>query len=191
LSPITHFLASWELACALRTSQRDRALLTWAGLFPDLDGAGLLLDVAALATGHPSAGFYGAYHHFVLHGAFGQLVLLAVCMPLAESRLRTALGLLMVFHLHLLLDLLGSRGPSPDAVWPLYYLGPFSREMVWQWSGQWALNAWPNVLLSLALLAAALRRTVVHGVSPTRLFGNTVDTAFVTTLKGWASRFRR
>ena len=49
----------------------------------------------------------------------------------------------------------GARGPDGEP-WPIPYLVPFSPTPRLVWSGQWALNAWPNVLLTAALIALAL-----------------------------------
>jgi hypothetical protein len=45
-------------------------------------------------------------------------------------------------------DLVGSRGPA-GYQWPIPYLLPFSNSWHWTWKGQWALNAWPNILITI------------------------------------------
>lgn len=187
MNPVTHFLIGWELGCALRLGKRDCGLLVAASVLPDLDGLGVVLDWLAPGAG-PS--LYGSYHHFVLHGAFGALLAVALTVPFARRRLKVAVWVLVAFHLHLLGDLLGSRGPGAVAPWPLYYGGPFTREHAWAWSGQWALNAWPNVVLSLALLASTLARAARTGVSPTMFLGRHVDAAFLQTLAAWRARWQ-
>ena len=52
----------------------------------------------------------------------------------------TALLVFISFHLHLLCDLIGARGPDGDQ-WPIPYLKPFSNSVQLAWHGQWALNA--------------------------------------------------
>jgi hypothetical protein len=56
------------------------------------------------------------------------------------------------------------------------------------WSGQWVLNAWPNILLTVALLALVLTRAVRRGYSPLGLVSRRADTVLVSTLR---ARFHR
>jgi hypothetical protein len=67
----------------------------------------------------------------------------------------TAFLVLVVFHLHLLGDIVGSRGPD-GYQWPIPYLYPFSDRWKLIWAGQWELNAWPNILITLLLMVASI-----------------------------------
>ena len=40
MSPITHLLASWTVASIPKLEKRDRAIITLAGISPDIDGLG-------------------------------------------------------------------------------------------------------------------------------------------------------
>ncbi len=40
MSPITHFLVGWNLANATELNQRERMMVSVAGIIPDLDGFG-------------------------------------------------------------------------------------------------------------------------------------------------------
>jgi hypothetical protein len=44
MSPVTHALVGWILANSIPLSRRERALVMGAGVVPDLDGLGLLVD---------------------------------------------------------------------------------------------------------------------------------------------------
>jgi hypothetical protein len=90
------------------------------------------------------------------------------------------------FHLHLLEDLVGSRGPD-GYIWPVPYLQPFTSHWTWSWKGQWQLNAWPNVLLTVLLLAITIWIAVVRGVSPVFLLSAKADKVVAATLR---RRFR-
>jgi inner membrane protein len=46
VSPITHLLASWLVAAKATRNPRDCRLATLAGLLPDADGVGLIVDIA-------------------------------------------------------------------------------------------------------------------------------------------------
>lgn len=53
MNPITHLLASWSLAEASALDERDRAVVAWVGVAPDLDGFGALVDEAGDARSAP------------------------------------------------------------------------------------------------------------------------------------------
>jgi putative intracellular protease/amidase len=158
----THALASWLLAETGPASmtRRDRALVLAAGLAPDLDALSLIGGIGA----------YQKWHHLVLHNVGGAAMTALVCVALARSRLAVLVLSLLSFHLHLLLDLLGSGGPD-GSVWSIPYLVPFTSHE-FSWRGQWPLGSWQNVtvtaLLVLASWAVAVRRgrTVVEAFSP-------------------------
>src|SRR5262245_26818452 len=123
MSPITHFLASWTVADGARLRGRDQALVTWCGVLPDLDGLGVLVDWSNRLLGRPTS-WYVEYHHALLHGLLGAIVIPAALSALAVKRLRVfAIGFVAA-HLHFLCDLVGSRGPDVDDVWPIRYLAP-------------------------------------------------------------------
>jgi inner membrane protein len=191
MSPITHLLASWSLAEASGLDGRDRAVITWAGVAPDLDGLGAIPDVISRALGMSDPALYGRIHHVLLHGLFGALLLPVCALALAHRRLRTFLWCVAAIHLHLLGDLVGSRGPAPEDLWPIHYLGPLSESWTLEWAGQWPLNAWPNILFTLGLLAFVFVRAATVGHSPVQLFSERAHTAFVATIQARWRRLRR
>jgi inner membrane protein len=183
MNPFTHLLIGWSVAESAPLSRRERALVTFAGVAPDLDGAGILLD---LASGrYPGVGAYAAYHHVLAHNLLAGCGLALLAGGLARRRWLTAGLALLAFHLHLLGDLVGSGGPG-GSLWSLAYLYPFSsRAFVWQ--GQWELNAWPNLLATALLLgwigAVALRR----GRTPLELVSRRADASLVGVLRARCS----
>jgi hypothetical protein len=94
----------------------------------------------------------------------------------------TAALAFLSFHLHLLGDLVGARGPD-GYQWPIPYLLPFSRAWEWTWEGQWALNAWPNFALTIALLLATFFLAWKRGFSPLEILSARTDQGFVRTLR--------
>lgn len=86
------------------------------------------------------------------------------------------------FHLHLLGDLIGARGPDGEQ-WPIPYLSPFSTAWHWTWSGQWALNAWPNMAITASVIAFALWSAWKRGFSPLEMISARADRAFVAALR--------
>jgi hypothetical protein len=65
---------------------------------------------------------------------------------------------------------------------------------MWIWKGQWPLDAWPNRLLSVGLLAWAFGLAIVRGYSFVGVFSPRLDRIFVPVLRKWhagvAGRFR-
>jgi len=104
---------------------------------------------------------------------------------LAKRKLRAALLAVLVFHLHLLCDFVGSRGPDPVDLWPIFYFGPFDKNPMWIWKGQLPLDAWPNRLLTVCLLAWALWLAVHRGYSFVGAFSRRLDRVFVGVLQKW------
>ena len=70
MSPLMHFVGSWLVAVATTNNPRDRTLVTLAGVLPDADGLGIVVDVAgSLIFGKESTfSYYQTYHHSLLHG---------------------------------------------------------------------------------------------------------------------------
>jgi membrane-bound metal-dependent hydrolase YbcI (DUF457 family) len=182
MSPFTHLLASWAIADRLSDDGRDIALISWAGVAPDLDGLGLIPDFVNRHAGMPSH-YYAEYHHFVLHGLLGALLIPATLCGLARWRLAVFIGGFAMVHLHLLADLLGSRGSDLQRLWPINYLGPFTMQGTVLWPGQWPLNGWPNIMLTLLLLAYSMWRAAKGARSPAILFGRRVNDACVRALR--------
>jgi len=187
VSPISHFVGSWLIAAVTTDNPRDRKLVTLAGVIPDADGLGILADWAksALSGEAPTYECYQQYHHLLLHGWPGALALALVLNCFAHRRWRTFLLCLLVFHLHLLCDLVGSRGPSPGDLWPVSYGEPLFRHPIWIWRGQWKLDGWQNQSIFLALFALSLWVATKRGYSFVELFGREADAMFVATLRKW------
>lgn len=191
MSPITHFLASWSLTDALRLRARDLALATWCGVLPDADGLGVLADGVNRLLGRPSSWYYGQYHHALLHNILAAVAIPLVLSIFAANRLRMFVLGLVAVHLHLLCDVVGSRGPGADDFWPLPYLAPFSGHGMIQWSGQWPLNAWPNIVFTVLLIFYVLFRSVRSGYSPVGVFSMGADRAFIQAVRNRWRAFTR
>jgi inner membrane protein len=182
MSPITHFLIGWSVAnSAPSLGKRDRALVTWASVVPDVDGLGIVAEWATRNSAHP-LNWWTEYHHVLGHNIGVALLVSVLAAPIAEQKTKTALLVFLSFHLHLLGDLLGARGPDGDP-WPIPYLLPFSNQLQLKWPGQWALNAWPNFLITALLLGGSFILARVRGFSPLELFSSRADAAVVATLR--------
>jgi inner membrane protein len=181
VSPITHLLVGWVVANTARLDRRERAVVTLAGVIPDLDGLGLVAELATRSWEHPLL-WWTDYHHVLAHNlSFGVLVV-SISLPFVKQRWLTAVLAMWSFHLHLIGDLVGGGGPD-GFQWPMHYLYPFSDAWQWAWRGQWALNAWPNMLLTAMLLVATLALARKQGYSPLELLSGNADCVFVATLR--------
>jgi inner membrane protein len=86
-------------------------------------------------------------------------------------------------HVHLLEDVAGAKGPDGDP-WPIRYLWPVDDSRQWTWNGQWALDAWPNFLITAVLLSGTLYLAWRKGHSPVGIVSGSADAAFVAALRG-------
>ena len=181
MSPVTHALLGWLVAGVPRNlSRRERALITAAAVVPDLDGLGAIAELATRDSQAPLL-WFTEYHH-ALHTALFGLILAGLAFAFARRRWITAALVLASFHLHLLCDIAGGRGPD-GYPWPIPYFAPFSSAWQFQWEGQWALNAWPNFAVTGAALLLTFFLAWDRGYSPVGLFSERADRAFVGTLR--------
>lgn len=162
---------------------KDRAILTWIGVIPDVDAFGVVIDIAASWLRLGQTNYYERFHHILFHGLVSSIAFSALAAMLAKNRLKTFLWTLVVIHFHLICDLVGSRGPTVYDIWPVYYLSLFSQALTISWSHQWPLWAWPNVLFSMGLILFVFIRTISHGRSPLSLVSDRMNHTFVKTVQ--------
>lgn len=190
MNPITHLLVSWSFVEPIKINPRDKAIVTWLGISPDLDGLGAIADVLAPYIGLPNPELYAQYHHQLFHGFFCAILLLAIAVIFASNRLLTFLLGFLIIHLHLFCDLVGSRGHHYEDIWPVHYLAPLNNSFTLQWSGQWPLDAWPNIVLTIGLLGFMFMRTITHGHSIISIFNLRAHESFVKTVQTRWKRIR-
>lgn len=187
MSPVTHLFASWLVAAKTTDNLRDRRLVAVSGILPDLDGAGLLIDLGGQAVhGGESFFYYQQYHHFLLHGIAGAVAMPLILAAFARHRWRGAMLCFLVIHLHFLCDLVGSRGPTPQDIWPLFYFGPFTYRHALSWDHQWPLDVWPNRVFTLVLFYYCLKLPLTMGDSVVGVFNRRADVVFVGVLRNWS-----
>jgi membrane-bound metal-dependent hydrolase YbcI (DUF457 family) len=136
---LTHIGQSWIVAHLAPGSARDRWLVVLAGAVPDLDGVGILWSEPA----------YVATHRIVGHSLASGLAIVAVTALVSNARWATAALAALAFHLHLVLDLVGTGGL------PIQYLWPFSAAEL-SYAGRWHLASWPNAAVMGLTLAGVV-----------------------------------
>jgi inner membrane protein len=181
MSPITHFLIGWCLAeTAPQLDKRERTMVALAAAAPDLDGLGIVAELLTKNSAHPLL-WWSEYHHIFGHNLLFAVLVSALTYALARShRCQTAILVFVSVHTHILGDILGSRGP--EGPWPILYWYPWNRTE-WIWSGQWALNAWPNMVITVVCLGIMLRLAWRRGYSPLGIFSEWADGIFVSTIR--------
>jgi inner membrane protein len=203
MSPVTHFFAGWILASAFPVGKptslirREKTLVVAAAVVPDLDGIGIIPELLTRNSSHPLL-WFSQYHHTLHTLAFAlvcTLVAYLIAGPGADRAVSslvdpklavrrasthpwlTALLVFVSFHLHLLCDLIGARGPD-GYQWPIPYLKPFSNAWRLTWHGQWALNGWQNFVVTGLFLAVTLWIAGKYGSSPLELVSENMNRAF-------------
>lgn len=157
-----------------------------SAVVPDVDGLGAPFEIATRSSAHPLL-WWTDYHHVIAHNLiFAVMVaLLGACLT---RRWIVAVLCFIGVHLHLAADLIGSRGPD-GYVWPIRYLEPFS-DRAWSWSGQWALNGWPNFAITIALVGLTLLIASARGRTPLETVSDRANEAVVTVARKWLRRSR-
>lgn len=179
----SHLLVSWYFADAAGLdSPRERSIVAWAGLAPDV-------DVLAYAGAIAYYGFdkdlafenvWRVVHHRYTHGLAFVLALGVAAWLLARpgTRARVALLAMAAAALHNFLDLV-LGGPT----WPIYPAWPAS-DFGWAASWSWTIGEWPNHLVLFACLAGIFLYAGIAGRSPVEAFGSGAERWFVSTVRG-------
>src|SRR5437660_10055200 len=62
MSPVTHFLTGLVIANAGPFNRRERAVITFAAVVPDIDGIGIIPELLTRHSQHPLL-WFSQYHH--------------------------------------------------------------------------------------------------------------------------------
>jgi Predicted membrane-bound metal-dependent hydrolase (DUF457). len=182
MNVVEHFFIGWCVAnISSEVSPRERMIITAAAVAPDIDGLGMLVEIPTRNTAHPLL-WWTDYHHVLGHNIAAAFVVAVLAFILAKRRWLTSALALISFHTHILGDIVGARGPD-GYQWPIPYFLPFSRTPELVWSGQWALNAWQNFLITAIALMITFVLAWSRGYSPLEMLSRTADQAFVQTLR--------
>jgi membrane-bound metal-dependent hydrolase YbcI (DUF457 family) len=173
---ITHGLAGWCAGQYISKKPSDAVLLTIASLAPDLDAVGAIVD---LVRGEEMV-FFTRFHHKFGHNIFAGFLIMLFVLLLSRS-FRISLWAFLIFHFHLICDLAGAKGPD-GYQWPIYYFYPLS-DKGYTFSGQWEINAWPNLVFTGFLIGWFLYQSARTGFSPIRFISEKADRVFIDTLQ--------
>jgi hypothetical protein len=186
MSPVTHFLTGWVLANAVDLNRRDRAIVTIAAVAPDVDGVGNSSRNTNASFSAPLALVFGLSPRITHSPRITRFALrsLCVCVRIPHLNAQVDIGKpsLRCFPSPPARRSCGSRGPD-GFIWPIPYLFPFSNRWIWTWGGQWKLDAWPNIALTIVLLCVTVWIAVKRGVSPVDIFAPTADRSVVVALR--------
>jgi membrane-bound metal-dependent hydrolase YbcI (DUF457 family) len=130
---LTHVGISWIVADLARLTPRDRWVVVLAGALPDLDGIGILWSEHA----------YAAAHRAAAHSVFFAVLIVVLALLVANRPWAAGVLAAVSFHLHLLLDVIGTGGLPIRYLWPL-------TEREWSYDGHWVLASWPNAAVMTA-----------------------------------------
>jgi hypothetical protein len=181
MNPITHFLLGWVVANADHLNRRERLAVTVSGIIPDIDGVGIIAEKLTQDSDNPLM-WWSEYHHVLAHNLPFALLVAAAAFLMAKKKWLTSGLAFLSFHLHLLGDIVGARGPD-GYQWPVLYLHPFWDSVRITWQGQWAINAWPNFIITNVALVVTFFLAWQRGYSPLEMLSISADRAFVETLR--------
>ncbi|MDI6783594.1 MAG: metal-dependent hydrolase [bacterium] len=178
MNPVTHFFIGWVTANTTSFNRRERILVTIAGFIPDADGFGMLPEYLTRNITHLLL-WYSDYHHVLGHNLYFALLVTAGSFLLATRRWKTAIFVFLSFHIHLLGDIIGGRGPDRYQ-WPIVYLYPVNQGIQLAWQGQYA---WQNILITLIALGITFYLAWKRGYSPIEIVSLRADKKFIETLR--------
>jgi hypothetical protein len=174
-------MVGWAIANIDGLNRRERAAVTLSGVIPDVDSIGIIAEKLTEGSDVPLL-WWSKYHHVLAHNLGFGLLLMVVVFTLAKRKWITTALAILSFHLHLLGDLVGAKGPD-GYQWPIPYSLPFSNAWAFTWQGQWAINAWPNFVITIVAMAIAFFLAWKRGYSPLEIISTYVDRAFIRTLR--------
>ncbi len=132
----THLMSGWCVGNLINLSARERFWAMVMAVAPDLDGLTYLWSVKA----------YWATHHVYGHNLLYLIAVAGVLTVFCQHRLKSFALFMVIGHLHLAMDLLGS-----GEGWTIPYWLPFDRkEYLWAWG--WAFDSWQNKVAGLGFL---------------------------------------
>ncbi len=176
MTPGTHLIASWLVGVELLKERRERTIVAFSGLAPDLDGLGAVTDKLNLTTD-----LYIKYHHYLGHNIYFITLISLLASIIAKSQKASVFALSFIaMHIHILCDLAGS-GSEGGHQWPIFYLYPNS-EFSLTWQHQWLLNSWQNNVFVALLFFIMGYYQITKKISILEIFSTKIEATFQNML---------
>jgi hypothetical protein len=184
MSPFTHLFLGWLVAESAPLNRRERACVALAGAAPDLDGLGVIAEVATKNSAHPLL-WFSEYHHVLCHNLLASVVASGVVAAIVGGSLARRAGVAalacLTWNLHIVCDVIGARGPDGHQ-WPIVFWRPFAANE-WVWSGQWRLDSWQNLVITLVSLTIIAWLARTRGRTPLEMLSLRADAAVVGVIR--------
>ena len=96
--PQQHLVISWVLSNLNYERKRDRIVTTLCGIFPDVDGLGLIIDKI---TGEQGYSRYFLWHRTFGHNLFTLLAAIVITFLLCKRKVRPAVVAAIIYIVHI------------------------------------------------------------------------------------------
>lgn len=182
----THLMVSWYFAEASDVeASRDRRIVAWAGLMPDIDVVAYLGALVHYRFDKELAfeNVWKEVHHRYTHNLAFVIVTGAVAYWLASAgdakhKARIAALAMIACALHNFLDVVGA-GPT----WPIYPLWPLPGPG-WSATWSWTIGDWQNIAIFVVLTVGMFVYAKARNRSPVECFGDRADRWFCAIVRG-------
>lgn len=180
MNPITHYLISFAISSNFTLSKKERTLTTISGIIPDIDGIGIIAELISKKTNY-NLNWWSEYHHVLAHNITFAIII-SLFVFILTRKIRCFLLSFFIFHIHLFCDIIGGRGPD-GFQWPIDYLYPFSNKLQLVWYGQWQLNSWQNIVITIIFIIITIKIAIKKNISPIEIFSEKYNKIVILTIK--------
>ncbi len=170
-----HVMSGWVAGNYLKLTARERFFCMLAAGIPDIDGLGILVSQEA----------YYDYHHILGHNLLFGVIMSLILAVFSSHKIKCFIIYLALFHLHILMDLLGS-----GECWTIAYFQPFSSYELSN-GMSWALYSWQNMLVNALLLFWTIAIIINRQRSPLEYIMPSLDKKWSREIKCFFSKFRK
>ena len=173
-------MSGWCVGNIFNLTGRERLFCMIAATAQDLDGLGIIL--------YPiyEQKYYWAWHHVLFHNLLSAIILTTILTIWSKHKLKAALLYFALFHLHLLMDYVGS-----GELWTIPYLYPFSDKLTLMWKYAWPMFSWQNITAGFILIGWTILIAAKKERTPLEQFMPSLDRQLVAKAKSLFSYLYR